>query len=118
MGVYGIGSVKANQLIDEEGITSLEHLRTRRDLLNDVQLVGLEYYDDINRRIPIYEMKEHDRFLQTTIKEVDPKAILTIAGSYRRGKKDSGDIDVLVTHPDNPPDLLARVIQTLHQKII
>ena len=116
MGVYGIGSVKANQLIDEEGITSLEHLRTRRDLLNDVQLVGLEYYDDINRRIPIYEMKEHDRFLQTTIKEVDPKAILTIAGSYRRGKKDSGDIDVLVTHPDNPPDLLARVIQTLHQK--
>ena len=115
MGVYGIGSVKANQLIDEEGISSLDMLKTRLDLLNDVQRVGLQYYEDINARIPYKEMKGHDRFLQSIIKDIDPEAILTIAGSYRRQKKDSGDIDVLLTHPTNPEGLLTRVIQKLHE---
>ena len=30
---------------------------------------------------------------------MNEKYIVTICGSYRRGKKESGDIDVLLTHP-------------------
>ncbi len=33
------------------------------------------------------------------IREVKPDLQLTVCGSYRRGKPDSGDMDVLVTHP-------------------
>ena len=39
---------------------------------------------------------EHERFLKDCLHSIDPKADLTIAGSYRRKKADSGDIDVLV----------------------
>jgi len=34
------------------------------------------------------------------LKKVDKEAELTIAGSYRRRRKDSGDIDVLITSKD------------------
>ena len=116
MGVYGIGPAKANELITKDKITSLDHLRTRLDLLNDLQRVGIQYYDDINARIPYLEMKAHDRYLQNIIKEIDSKATLTIAGSYRRQKRDSGDIDVLLTHPDYPENLLETIIKVLHER--
>lgn len=38
--------------------------------------------------------------IKKTIEEVDNRAIATVCGSYRRGAKDSGDIDILMTHPD------------------
>jgi len=31
---------------------------------------------------------------------MNPKLVLTICGSYRRGRAESGDIDCLITHPD------------------
>jgi DNA polymerase/3'-5' exonuclease PolX len=41
-----------------------------------------------------------EELLKIMIAKIDPKLILTICGSYRRGKPISGDIDVLITHPD------------------
>ena len=41
------------------------------------------------------EIIQHEKVLKTVLKKVDPNAELTIAGSYRRGKPESGDIDVL-----------------------
>merc|ERR1712154_179564 len=32
------------------------------------------------------------------------KIIMNICGSYRRGKRDCGDVDILLTHPDNKYD--------------
>ena len=116
MGVYGIGPAKANELITKDKITSLDHLRTRLDLLNDLQRVGIQYYEDINARIPYLEMKAHDRYLQNIITEIDPRATLTIAEVIVIQKKDSGDIDVLLTHPDYPENLLETVIKVLHQR--
>ena len=39
-------------------------------------------------------------FLKNALKKVDKEAELTIAGSYRRRRKDSGDIDVLISSKD------------------
>ena len=38
--------------------------------------------------------------MKNAIKELNSAYLVTICGSYRRGKEESGDIDVLVTHPD------------------
>lgn len=35
------------------------------------------------------------------ISSVDPKLIPTVCGSFRRGATSSGDIDILVGHPDH-----------------
>ena len=46
--IHGVGLKKAQELI-KEGITSIEMLRSRQDLLNDVQKKGLSYFEDINQ---------------------------------------------------------------------
>jgi DNA polymerase/3'-5' exonuclease PolX len=64
--------------------------------------MGLKYYIDIEQRIPRKEMEKHDTYIIETIKSIDPKLQACLTGSYRRKTKDSGDIDVLITHPDDP----------------
>ena len=98
--VHGIGPAKAQDLVRKHGVKSIEDLVTRQEeLLNDKQKLGLKYYKDILLRIPRKEMDKHNAFIIETIKAIDPKLKVTLAGSYRRGDPDSGDIDVLVTYP-------------------
>ena len=99
--IHGIGPVHAKKLV-EAGFTTIEQLRACEsigDYLNDVQLMGLQYYEDMQQRIPYEEIQFHERFLKDKLAlllEDDPDVDLTIAGSYRRKKSTSGDIDVLI----------------------
>ena len=101
MGVHGIGSVKAKELISR-GIKTIDDLKNCElvdEYLNDVQMKGLKWYDDMQHRILYDEITNHETYLKCVLQEIDPKAELTIAGSYRRKKKDSGDIDMLINTP-------------------
>ena len=64
--------------------------------MNEKQTIGLKYFDELNQKIPRDEIKKHETFLTKILKEVNVNATLTIAGSYRRGKNESSDIDVLL----------------------
>lgn len=64
------------------------------------QLVGVKYYSQINERIPRDEIKKIEQKIKLVINKLDPKLIFTICGSYRRQLATSGDIDILITHPD------------------
>jgi len=98
MTIHGIGPTKANELVKTNGIKSIDELIQRQDeLLNDKQKMGLKYVKDIQTRIPRKEMLKHDEYLMNVVKSVDPSLKAVIAGSYRRGEPDSGDIDVLLT---------------------
>ena len=94
--VYGIGPKKAKELV-EKGITTIDQLRTRQDeLLNDIQKVGLKYYEQILERIPRSEIQEYEQLFQSVFPK-DPNSKFEIVGSYRRGAQTSGDIDVIIT---------------------
>ena len=95
MNVHGIGPKRANELV-KMGINSIEDLRGKKEYLNDKQKIGLQYYEELNKKIPHEEIVNHEKHLKTFLKKTDPKAELTIAGSYRRKKSESGDIDVLL----------------------
>ena len=100
--IHSVGPKKAKELVDM-GFTTIDSLRFADNvekILNDKQKIGLKFYDDILARIPRGEIMKHEKLLKKVLKEVDPKAELTIAGSYRRGKKESGDIDVLLKSED------------------
>ena len=116
--VYGIGPIKAKNLV-EKGITSIEELRKRKDeLLNDVQRSGLRYYEDILQRIPRSEIDEFKTILNTTFEAVKtPNSKYEIVGSYRRGAKTSGDIDVIITSP-NKELFKAFMDELLNKKVI
>ena len=101
--IYGIGPKKAQELV-KQGIKTIEQLREQQDkLLNDIQRVGLKYYDDILKRIPRNEIEQFDKEFASSFNAANARAGANdgskyeIVGSYRRGAKTSGDIDVIIT---------------------
>jgi len=99
--VYGIGAVKAKELVDA-GVKTIAELKERQDkLLNETQKIGLKYYDDIMRRIPRSEIEEYDQLFSADFQKVaSVDSRFEIVGSYRRGAADSGDIDMIITSTD------------------
>ena len=101
--IMAVGPIKAAKLVNEHHIMTIDDLRAHQELLNDKQKLGLEYYEDFLKRIPRKEMDAHALLLQDVVQRVAPEATFDIAGSYRRGAQDSGDIDVLFTLPTGHP---------------
>ncbi|XP_033225029.1 DNA polymerase beta-like [Belonocnema kinseyi] len=97
--ISGIGPSKAKELFDS-GIKTLDDLRKHPDKLTHHQKLGLKYFEDFEKKIPRKEIEEIEKILKESINELDEKYVITICGSYRRGKEESGDIDVLITHPN------------------
>jgi DNA ligase (NAD+) len=117
--VYGIGAKKAHELI-EKGVTTIDQLREKQDeLLNNVQKIGVKYYDDILKRIPRDEIDKYSTFFEKTVKnnDMDSTMRFEIVGSYRRGNLTSGDIDVIITSK-NPEDFTKFLDSLLFQNII
>lgn len=100
--VYGIGPKKAKELVKTHNVTTIDELREKQSLLlNDVQKKGLKYYEDVLKRIPrneikVYETKMKKLFAIVQQKHNNTNSTLNIVGSYRRGKLESGDIDVII----------------------
>ncbi|KAL5116563.1 hypothetical protein ACEQ8H_005559 [Pleosporales sp. CAS-2024a] len=108
LGVYGAGLVQANKWI-QAGYRSLEDLRTKAKI-TESHRIGLEHYDDFNSRIPRAEVRAHGAVVKAALTKIDPRFEATIMGSYRRGAKDSGDIDMMITCPGAPLSVLRTVV--------
>jgi DNA polymerase/3'-5' exonuclease PolX len=99
--IYGIGPVAAVKLYDEHGIKSLEQLTraSNKDpsLLTAAQKIGLRYREDLLKRIP----RDFINTFQFTVAYCLNSAFgetfkLQTAGSFRRNKPTSGDIDIML----------------------
>jgi hypothetical protein len=64
------------------------------------QLIGIKYLHDIEKRIPRKEIESMEKVIKTLLTKMNKDIIMEVCGSYRRGNKDSGDIDILLSHPD------------------
>jgi NAD-dependent DNA ligase len=118
--IYGVGPKKAKELVDK-GITTIEQLRERQDeVLNDIQKVGLKYYEDILKRIPRSEIEEYRAIFDKDFQKVaqlGTESHMEIVGSYRRGAESSGDIDVIITST-NPKVFVDFVDELIKENII
>lgn len=126
--VYGIGPKKAKELISK-GIYSVQNLKQdlKQDLkkskikLTDSQLIGLKYYNDLKKRIPRKESEKTLKLIEKEFKKLYGKdAYAILAGSYARGKKTSGDIDILLSIKklDNTTGILKDFVQHLFENNI
>ena len=118
--VYGIGPKKAQELV-EKGVTTIQQLRERQtEVLNETQRTGLKYYEDILEKIPREEIDQYNQQFSQTFSQTNTgnnNSKYEIVGSYRRGAKQSGDIDVILT--SQVPQLFTRFLDALvAQKII
>lgn len=97
--VWGIGPAKALNLI-AHGIRSVADLRAKDRELDSIldknQKIGLKHYEDLLLRIPRERVAELERFVTMIAKSVDQGLYVKVAGSYLRGKKDCGDVDIIV----------------------
>ena len=118
--VYGIGPKKAEELVKKHNVKTIAELRERQDeLLNDVQKKGLKYYEDILKRIPRKEIDTYEKELKKIFDKVKNKdSTFQIMGSYRRGAKDSGDIDICISDPKDDVGVFNRFIDALIEKNI
>ncbi|KAK0153574.1 DNA polymerase beta [Merluccius polli] len=116
--VTGIGPAAARKFF-EEGVKTLEDLKNIEHKLNHHQQIGLRYFEEFEKRIPRDEMEKMESLILKELKTVGTDYIGTICGSYRRGAASSGDIDILLTHPnytaesEKQPKLLHAVVDHL-----
>lgn len=97
--IYGVGPVKANELVREYKITTIDGLRARPDLITPKIELGLRFYEDSMLKIPFDECEVIAQAISRVAKSIDPRLRAICVGSHRREKPLSGDIDILVTHP-------------------
>lgn len=93
--IYEVGYATAMQWI-AAGHKTLEDLLALPSLHKN-QRIGIERYDDFNTRIPRDEMTALGEIVKRVAGELDPDVEVIIGGSYRRGAKNSGDIDFILT---------------------
>ena len=131
--IYGIGPIKAKELVTKKNIVTLEQLRAQQNniqenklpLLNTKQQIGLKYYEDLLKRIPRTEIEEFkelltQNFSETLIEnsETQENNSFEIVGSFRRNKSDSGDIDLIITSYNNDKSIFEKFIKKLVAKHI
>lgn len=111
MGIYQVGYPTASKWI-AQGHRTLDNLRQNADL-NTNQRIGLEHYDDFQQRIPRAEVAKHAAIVEKALKAADDGLQMIIGGSYRRGNKDSGDIDLIITKEGASLELVRTLVMEL-----
>jgi DNA polymerase lambda len=114
--VHGIGIKQANEFF-AKGIKSVNDLKNIFDILPNTIKKGLKYYDDIQIKIPREEITELFKIIEEELYQILDKNILKaeVVGSYRRGKKLCGDMDVIITRIDNGK--ISGILHTLLERL-
>ena len=114
--VHGIGIKQANEYYSQ-GIKSISDLRNIYDTLPNTIKKGLKYYDDIQIKIPREEITLLFQIIEEELYQILDKSILKaeVVGSYRRGKKLCGDMDVIITRTDNGK--ISGILQALVERL-
>lgn len=81
------------------------------DSLSRVQQIGIKFYDEFQRKIPRAEVEGIGDIILSHARKVDLGFEMTIVGGYRRGKAHSGDVDVVLSHPDE--SLTLRLVEKI-----
>lgn len=101
--VIGIGSAIAKKLVTKHNIKSIDELKKaikkKKITVSKSIELGLKYYGIVDTVIPRKEITATEKYLIKKAHAIDPELEIMICGSYRRGKKTSGDIDLILYHP-------------------
>jgi DNA polymerase/3'-5' exonuclease PolX len=98
--ILGVGPATVKKWLSL-GINSLADLCRRVNsgeiVLGNVQRVGLQYYVDLNTKIPRAEVSKIGATIHEMLTRICPGILFCIAGSYRREFAESGDVDILIS---------------------
>lgn len=100
--IWGVGAKTARNFYYNKGWQDLDDIvEYGWNELDRVQQIGVKYYDEFLEGIPRAEVEAIAAVVrQHAVRLRDERISVTIVGGYRRGKAASGDVDMIVSHPD------------------
>ncbi|KAE9971582.1 hypothetical protein EG327_009820 [Venturia inaequalis] len=100
--IWGVGATTARAFYKDKGWRDTDDVIEYgwKDL-NRVQQIGLKYYEEFKLGIPRAEVESiAAKVREHAVKVRDEGIELMVVGGYRRGKAESGDVDIIVSHRD------------------
>ncbi|KAL2262580.1 hypothetical protein VTK26DRAFT_845 [Humicola hyalothermophila] len=88
------------------------------DTLTRVQQIGVKYYDEFLLKIPRAEVESIAATILRHANQIRDGFEMVIVGGYRRGKSESGDVDVVLSHRDESAtcNLVERIVVSLERE--
>lgn len=113
--IHQVGPVTARKWYDL-GYRSLKDVP--QEICTRAQWLSIQFFEETKQRIPREEIDSYNQRLHANL---DPMGIeFQICGSYRRGRPDSGDIDILVKYKqiDNGMSFMDTLAQAVEIKFV
>ena len=100
--IWGVGATTAREFYYDRGWKDLDDIvEYGWSTLSRVQQIGVKYYDEFLDRIPRKEVEGIGATIHRhAVKVRDSSVQSLIVGGYRRAKQACGDVDMIVSHPD------------------
>ncbi|KAF1357316.1 Nucleotidyltransferase [Lizonia empirigonia] len=100
--IWGVGAKTARHFYYNNNWNELDDIiEFGWNDLDRVQQIGVKYYDEFLDPIPRPEVEQIAAVVrQHAVKLRDNRITVTIVGGYRRSKQTSGDVDMIVSHPE------------------
>ncbi|KAF9228433.1 Nucleotidyltransferase [Gyrodon lividus] len=107
---------------DEDTLSFLESSHAKDEVVAEKSIkIALALRHDVSQTIPRHEVEEISRVVMRQLDSVEEGCTSVIAGSYRRGKPQSNDVDIIITHTDwslgseKVQGLCKKLVQRLHE---
>lgn len=117
--IWGVGAKTARNFYYNNHWTELDDIiEFGWNDLDRVQQIGLKYYDEFLVPILRPEVEQIASVVREhAVRLRDERITVTIVGGYRRGKAASGDVDMIVSHPDleSTAGLVREIVESLEE---
>ncbi|KFY90735.1 hypothetical protein V500_04993 [Pseudogymnoascus sp. VKM F-4518 (FW-2643)] len=117
--IWGVGPKGARDFYYKKGWRDLDDVvEFGWNNLSRVQQIGVKYYEEFQQKIPRDEVERIGGIILEAANRVAPGCQMTIVGGHRRGKPESGDVDVVVSHPDETVTLylVQRIVEEVERR--
>ncbi|KAG2182883.1 hypothetical protein INT44_005864, partial [Umbelopsis vinacea] len=114
--VWGVGQNLAQEWWNS-GYRSLEEVYQNANLPPTIKL-GIELLDQLEQRLTRKDCEEILGIIEKEAKDLLPGCEIYPVGGYRRGKESNGDVDLVLSHPDelNNQNFLKDLVDRLCSK--
>jgi len=101
-GIWGVGEKTARDFYYDKGWKDLDDvIEYGWSGLSRVQQIGVKFYDEFLKPIPRREVEFiAEKIREHAVRVRDEGIELLVVGGYRRGKVESNDVDVIISHRD------------------
>ncbi|KAF2971209.1 hypothetical protein GQX73_g2342 [Xylaria multiplex] len=99
--IWGVGAKTANDFYNRGWRDLDDIVEFGWNNITRVQQIGIKYYEELQEKISRAEVENIAAVILEHTNKIRSGFQMVIVGGYRRGKASSGDVDVILSHPDS-----------------